>query len=943
VVERRAVSPAIRRFMARLTDKIKRALYRPEPGATSDHDAGAGPEPAGTPERGAELEEHRIPPPRSPSKTGTPSGILPALLPFLTALGIAGLVAATGGAILWVRYWQAELPAFNAVSATPKPDLIVLGAVALGGFGLIGLLGVLGVYLLDRWGTVSEQNKFGLIVLLVVGVVAAVWLAHPSALGGIAATVFIVAFGTVAAFVSWRFGRGEPIQVPAGLRSVERPRVTRRRLPWSAIVFEMLLGAAACAVLYFVDWWVAVATGVGILLAWGALGVAGATGERFRWYGLSVFCAVLVFGAVVSALRTWHAPKLQTAAWIFKSEAGGRPFAGVLIAEGSDRVYVGQVERRCRLDNNLRLVPTVEALRGSGHILSLSRSDLAALSIGPLEGLPTATERANQLMRDLERRQAAAPTETERSPQGKAALAGDATAQPAASPGPCAGQGEEDLAARAATHPPPEQALRLARRFRPIILFDGGERWRPLRVEALFAERFGGGEGHRLCQTAPRARETCIRIRSARTLTRAAQGSPGGGARTHLDLHGDSHGGEDVGAPTLASCLELSPTLEGRLDCGAGPESAIYYNVTSANGRFYVDYWWFLRYNRFDRVSDELNACRGGVRPCFDHEGDWEGITAVTAPDRPRDMEYVGYAEHDGVYRYTASEVRVGTRPVVYVAKGSHASYPHKCTTGCRQVVRVFGYRLPEGRADGQAAWGRNRDELCFRGSRCLRPLPDPAGGRDWNAYDGRWGSRVCRRARGGPCRLAAGPRSPSAQRRFQYPWCFALGAGGKISCDAPAPGADQDAGPGQATRTDCRAWFGPAVAAVACDPATVAAALDPTRAVPETEFLIRAGSLVDSTRDNPGVAQLVRAPFQVGERVQIAHKAPPGTLVSVRALDGGRLFEATVAMLGLGADGEVTLRLQRRGQGLALEITRPKGRPQIVTMRPVKSSRPPK
>ncbi len=94
-----------------------------------------------------------------------------------------------------------------------------------------------------------------------------------------------------------------------------------------------------------------------------------------------------------------------------------------------------------------------------------------------------------------------------------------------------------------------------------------------------------------------------------------------------------------------------------------------YGNVTYARvvdgtaGRRWLQYWLFYLDNPFH------------VGPIGRHQGDWEMVQiAVDAHDRPL---WVTYAQHERGARRDWGDVTVvdSTHPVVYVAKGSHASY----------------------------------------------------------------------------------------------------------------------------------------------------------------------------------------------------------------------------------------------------------------------------
>lgn len=243
----------------------------------------------------------------------------------------------------------------------------------------------------------------------------------------------------------------------------------------------------------------------------------------------------------------------------------------------------------------------------------------------------------------------------------------------------------------------------LALRFRPQLLFDSGERWRPLDVDRFLAE-----PGHLACPPAgpaPTAPPVCTPLTSVAKLTPAVE---------HLDLHGDGPPDEP------------------------GTPSAIYAHVTRGARRIAIDYWWFLRFNAFGFAS---------------HEGDWEGVTVI-ADRRGMRVLAVYFAAHTDVWRYPAGVVQLdGRRARVYVANGTHASYPRPCLRRCRQTDGLVG----ETRFDGRRAWSGNSGAGCR--ARCVRLLPDDA----WNAWQGRWGVTTAA--------AAAAPLTPSFQRRYRQPF----------------------------------------------------------------------------------------------------------------------------------------------------------------------------
>ncbi|MGH3022079.1 MAG: hypothetical protein ACRDNI_00350, partial [Gaiellaceae bacterium] len=249
--------------------------------------------------------------------------------------------------------------------------------------------------------------------------------------------------------------------------------------------------------------------------------------------------------------------------------------------------------------------------------------------------------------------------------------------------------------------------------------------------------------------------------------------------------------------------LEVADAAVPRRGGDAG--SAYYYHVVREGEAVLVDYWWFYSRNP-SPVAGEV-FCGPGLRTppftCQEHSGDWEGVTVVLEPCPAESQtcvdvagtllepEAVRYAQHEHVVPYSwdeleqlwrelprptsaalgpvwESSVREAAeagdpRPLVFVARNSHASYPFACFRSCRQETRD----LPEARFDGGQPWTHNPDEC----DGCVKPLPVTAAGEPalWNAFSGRWGAQRCILA-GAYCDLSGAPRGPSHQTRYRDP-----------------------------------------------------------------------------------------------------------------------------------------------------------------------------
>lgn len=305
---------------------------------------------------------------------------------------------------------------------------------------------------------------------------------------------------------------------------------------------------------------------------------------------------------------------------------------------------------------------------------------------------------------------------------------------------------------------------RLAMALRPQLRLDSHERWRPLEVGRFLDEEFGKGHGHGACR--PNADPPCPNVTGLEQLR--------GRGVAYLDIYGKRRNGADFEAPP-SDCARAAPAV----DCDGGPASVMYYRRTTHNGRWYWDYWWFLRYNDY---NGSFNQC---VIVCGDHEGDWEGITVITTPSLEPQLLGAIYAAHKDRVAVPGSLLPAsGTHPLAFIADGTHATYPYACFGGCRQYSTLAGERLPEESHDGAVSWANNDDAACAE-SHCVRPLPEAGTASDdslplagaWASWPGLWGETCHRGCTATESLHEASPRSPGGQTRFKCPWVPTLSA----------------------------------------------------------------------------------------------------------------------------------------------------------------------
>jgi hypothetical protein len=347
----------------------------------------------------------------------------------------------------------------------------------------------------------------------------------------------------------------------------------------------------------------------------------------------------------------------------------------------------------------------------------------------------------------------------------------------------------------------------LASSFRPHLLFDKDEKFRPADADSLLQKGIG-----QVCDRRSRMEDNCEPIEGATSLL--------GSLDEYIDF---SEGG-----------------FRGLNQAGQGPPDQIskkgpdrmYVHVKEIAGHLYLGYWWFLPFNVSPWRSD-VNCLPGFTfsgLTCHDHDGDWEGVTV--------ELELLRTSLSSGRYRFSnvkplavlydshgkptrwewdnvmlaADADQFATHPLVFSASGSHASYPAGCRDKeCDQTLR--GSNLGEGGFDGGRPWMYNdakkcrsvhteetdndKDENNDDQGPCLVALPSTPDGRHgtlWNAFLGRWGKAECTLiAR--ICSKIDGPRSPGVQTRFHDPTDTTPGVVRKLDGFEPnykTPSSDQ-------------------------------------------------------------------------------------------------------------------------------------------------------
>jgi len=196
-----------------------------------------------------------------------------------------------------------------------------------------------------------------------------------------------------------------------------------------------------------------------------------------------------------------------------------------------------------------------------------------------------------------------------------------------------------------------------------------------------------------------------------------------------------------------------------------------YYEPPGYYSTIVLQYWFFYVYNNWRDY--------GGLN---NHEGDWE-MVQVILDKKTKKPTYVTYSHHvlnDHTTVEWKNVSKIGTHPEVFVARGSHASYPSPgvhCVLGetkignkvislCDILKDKYRRKLQDQTTGVETVLYPERDYKII----CLNNY-------SWPTWEGRWGKRV-KELKNGNCLRSGkcGPLSPGKQeRKWDHPLGWAL------------------------------------------------------------------------------------------------------------------------------------------------------------------------
>lgn len=371
----------------------------------------------------------------TPPENGDTKDAKQEVLGFLSKLIAAAVsvtaVAAMGGAVAWARFDASELPASQAVALIGRTELIATGAYALLGFVVAGLVALACAYALDKDGTTGSHSVHGLIVIVALEVAVATaltlegwerWVGTAAPIAALLLLAFMPKGDTRrtegTSFEGWMRYRG---LWPSG-------RDPSARWALSAVAFLLVVPLIVVAVLGTIldagnNWFPLVYLAVAVGLAWVTYKIARATETQFLWYGVTVFLTVVAFGAAISLMRTYYAPKLQPVVAVLEFQNEKKTalaeMSGIYVGEADNRLYIGLVDA-VRPDDEGEPSEGSDAnpvVRGRGSIFWVNCDQVVTYGIGSPVRVDTAIfEGVKVVGEDLDRQPI---TETKNIPAGK--------------------------------------------------------------------------------------------------------------------------------------------------------------------------------------------------------------------------------------------------------------------------------------------------------------------------------------------------------------------------------------------------------------------------------------------------------------------------------------------------------------------------------------------
>lgn len=175
----------------------------------------------------------------------------------------------------------------------------------------------------------------------------------------------------------------------------DETRLSKRRpfrlvfRPWGMTLFTVSMAVAVAAPsLILAKAWLLEALIAAIVIVVGLWRVAALSRSGFMWFGLAAFLAVPLFGTLTAMARNLADPQAQPLALIRDTDGPDEAIQGLFVTETSNRVYFATVSTEGCGD---------KVVKRSGRLLWVPKSEVVAMSIGPLENVADARTTALEM------------------------------------------------------------------------------------------------------------------------------------------------------------------------------------------------------------------------------------------------------------------------------------------------------------------------------------------------------------------------------------------------------------------------------------------------------------------------------------------------------------------------------------------------------------------
>lgn len=271
----------------------------------------------------------------------------------------------------------------------------------------------------------------------------------------------------------------------------------------------------------------------------------------------------------------------------------------------------------------------------------------------------------------------------------------------------------------------------LLARHAPVLVLHSNEQFAPVPVDGFLAD-------------------ADVTRRTASGWERVPGPLPKGGAELRLDHRACAA----IDGPAASPCYAQAQAAQ--------PSSPVVYGAAfRTRDRIDLQYWIWYPYNDYSSTIPPGDVWQV-------HEGDWESVSVIL--DRAGRPLLAALSKHcAGTRRAWSAVRRQGTRPVVYVALGSHANYfepgtfahsPACWPRELRDIVRSLGLADRTG------------------GGRTVRPrlVRVSATTPSWMTYAGAWGEAgYLHFPNNPPVAYKAGPPGPAFHAQWRRPVAVAM------------------------------------------------------------------------------------------------------------------------------------------------------------------------